>query len=298
MINISCALVGLGNIGFEYKKNFKNTIQNHAKALSSIKKINFVGGIDKSLKKRKDFSKKYNIQSFRNLTELKKKNKPNFFVVCVNTKNIYNVIREIILNFTPKIIVCEKPISFHYKEVLKIIYLCKKKKIKLYINFQRRSDPSYISLKKKINKVPNKMEGNIFYDKGFIYNCCHYINLILYLFGNYKSHYNFKIKKMNKFDYMVNTKIIFNNATVNFIYKNKTIKEFEFKNERNMLLKYKNKPICYNSKKYDNSFKMSQKHFYLELIKSLNKKSSNICDANEALKTFKLIFLILKGYKK
>jgi len=128
MINISCALVGLGNIGFEYKKNFKNTIQNHAKALSSIKKINFVGGIDKSLKKRKNFSKKYNIQSFRNLTELKKKNKPNFFVVCVNTKNIYNVIREIILNFTPKIIVCEKPISFHYKEVLKIIYLCKKKK--------------------------------------------------------------------------------------------------------------------------------------------------------------------------
>ena len=75
-------------------------------------------------------------------------------------------------------------------------------------------------------------------------------------------------------------------------------KEFEFKNERNMLLKYKNRPIYYNSKKYNNSFKMSQKHFYLELIKSLNNKNSNICDAKEALETFKLIFLILKGHKK
>ena len=40
MINISCALVGLGNIGFEYKKSFINNFQNHAKALHSIKKIN------------------------------------------------------------------------------------------------------------------------------------------------------------------------------------------------------------------------------------------------------------------
>ena len=142
------------------------------------------------------------------------------------------------------------------------------------------------------------MVGEIFYDKGFIYNCCHYINLILYLFGNYKSYCIFKIKKMNRFDYIVNTKVTFDNAIVNFIYKNKTIKEFEFKNERNMLLKYKNSPICYNSKKYNDSFKMSQKYFYLELIKSLNNKNSNICDANEALKTFRLIFLILKGYKK
>lgn len=298
MINISCALVGLGNIGFEYKKSFINNFQNHAKALHSIKKINFVGGIDKSIKKRKSFSKKYNIESYKNLSELKKKNKPNFFVVCVNTKNICDIIREIILNFTPKVIVCEKPISFHYKEIVKIIDLCKKKKIKLFINFQRRSDPSYISLKKKINKISNRMEGKVFYDKGFIYNCCHYINLILYLFGNYKSHYILKIKKVNRFDYMVNAKIIFDNATVNFIYKNKSIKEFEFKNERNMLLKYKNRPIYYNSKKYNNSFKMSQKHFYLELIKSLNNKNSNICDAKEALETFKLIFLILKGHKK
>ena len=56
MNDILCALVGLGNIGFEYKRNFNNFFQNHSKALNSINRLNLIAGVDKSPNKRRNFS--------------------------------------------------------------------------------------------------------------------------------------------------------------------------------------------------------------------------------------------------
>jgi len=299
MNDILCALVGLGNIGFEYKRNFNNFFQNHSKALNSINRLNLIAGVDKSPNKRRNFSKKYNINSFKNLTELKKRNNPNFFVVSVNTKDLTKIIKEIVNKFNPKVIVCEKPISFNYNNVLEIIKLCRKKKIKFFVNFQRRSDPSFINLKKIINKKKSQIfKGKVFYEKGFIYNCCHYINLMLFLFGNYKNHKIIKIKKISKNDYKIDTEIKFERATINFIYKNKTNKELEIKKKDKLILKNKNSPLTINSAKFAKTFKMSQRYFYLELLKNLYNKKNNICDINETIMTFKLIFLIINNSKK
>lgn len=294
MTNISCAIIGLGNIGFEHNRNSFNLIQNHAKAFHSINKIKLICGIDKSYKKRKLFKKIYRVDTFKNLDEAKKLHNPELFVVSVNSVNLFNIVKKIALNFKPKVIVCEKPIAYQYNKILKLVSLLKKKRIKLFINFQRRSDPSYISLKKSINKNGVRMIGKVFYEKGFIYNCCHYINLMMFMFGRYKSHEVFMKKRLNNLDYKINTLVQFEKASVNFFYKKKCLKEFEFKNNKNYLVKFKNKALNYNSKKYENTLKYSQKNFYIELLKSIFKKKANICSADEAIETFRLIFLMIK----
>lgn len=298
MNDILCALVGLGNIGFEHKKNLKDTFQNHSKALSSIKNLNLIAGVDKSLIKRKNFSNEYNIKSFKNLNDLRKEKKPNLFIVSVNTKDLIKIIKEIIKKFHPTVIVCEKPISYNYKEIIKIINLCKKKKIKFFVNFQRRSDPSFISLRKIVNKKGQHiMNGNVFYDKGFIYNCCHYLNLMLFLFGNYKSHKIIRARKIKTDDFKINAEIRFQKAVINFIYKKNTNREFDIRDKNKFIFKNKGKPITINSERLDKTFKMSQRYFYLELLKNLYNKKSNICDAREAIMTFRLIFLISSAIK-
>ena len=297
MTNISCALIGLGNIGFDYKRNTLDSIQNHAKALHSINKFKLICGIDKSYKKIKQFKKIYKVNTFKNLNEAKKLYNPELFVVSVSSVNLFSIVKKIALNFKPKVIVCEKPIAYQYNKILKLVNLLKKKKIKLFINFQRRSDPSYISLKKSIKKNKIKMMGKVFYEKGFIYNCCHYINLMMFVFGKYKSHKVLMRKKLNNFDYRINTLVQFERADVNFFYKRKSIKEFEFKNDKNHLIKFKDLSINYNSQKFKNTLKYSQKNFYIELLKDIFNKKANICNANEAIKTFELVFLIVKKKK-
>ena len=49
-----------------------------------------------------------------------------------------------------KLIICEKPFGYEYKNSLKVINLIKKKKKALIINYQRRWDPFYIKIKKII----------------------------------------------------------------------------------------------------------------------------------------------------
>ena len=54
----------------------------------------------------------------------------------------------------------------------------------------------------------------------------------------------------------INTLVQFERADVNFFYKKKSIKKFEFKNDKNHLIKFKVISINYNSQKFKNTCKL------------------------------------------
>ena len=93
MIKLNSALIGLGNIGLNYDFNSKN-ILTHAKSRFLNKKINFLYGIDKNIKQRIKFYKKYKVNTSNNIKKIKDLNNINFFIVSVNTSSKYKIIKK------------------------------------------------------------------------------------------------------------------------------------------------------------------------------------------------------------
>ena len=128
----------------------------------NIKSKNFflTCGVDAKKNKLNIFNKNYKKRIFKSLSELKNsKLNIDMFVISTPTKYHYKNFIYIIDHFRPKVIVCEKPVSFKFKEVEKVVNYSRKKKIKFCVNFIRRSDKNFINLKNKIEKKKkNSME--------------------------------------------------------------------------------------------------------------------------------------------
>ncbi len=85
-----------------------------------------------------------------------------------------------------KAIICEKPISYSIHELNQLSDLQKVSSSTVIVNYLRRFQPSYIDLKLKISEQQSFTELKsilIKYQKGFINNCSHAIDLIQFLFN-------------------------------------------------------------------------------------------------------------------
>ncbi len=290
-------IIGLGKIGLTYDLNNKNHIHTHSKALTKNNNFLLRCGVDKDKKKLKIFKKYYKKEVFKSLVDLKKsKIKVNTFIISTPTKFHYKNFQYILNNFKPKIIVCEKPISYKINEIRNIIKKCKKKKIKFVVNFIRRSDIVYNELKKKIEKKSSKFNGTIFYNKGFNHSCSHYINLMTHWFGKYLNHKKIKVYSKNKNDSEIDVFVKFKKANITFIHtKIKTKREFLLKSKKMEIIKDKNNGLILNKKRYANTMKNYQKNFYIELYKyARNKKKFNLASLKEIMYNSLVVNNILK----
>ena len=106
-------------------------------------------------------------------------------VIASNTSNHFLNIKQA-FNINPKIILCEKPLASNINEINQIYKLCKKKNIKLIINYNRRFDTSMIKLKKDIysKKYGILRSLNCTYNKGLLNNGSHLLDLLIYFFNN------------------------------------------------------------------------------------------------------------------
>jgi predicted dehydrogenase len=80
----------------------------------------------------------------------------------------------------------EKPISDTLENAAEIIRLCKKNKIKLQVDHQRRFSPFYQEVKKLINqdKFGNIQHASIYYGAGISNTGSHLFDLMRYFFGD------------------------------------------------------------------------------------------------------------------
>ena len=294
-------IVGLGNIGLMYdiNENKRTFIRTHSKALYCSKYFTKIGVVDTNQSKINLAKKKYNFKLFKKIPNALKEIKPHLVIISSETKNHYKNFKEIIKYHIPKIVLIEKPISNDIKKIKKILNICKKKRIKLFTNFIRRSEPSVISIKKKVLK--GYYEGCIYYNKGFLNNGSHWINLLEYFFGKVQ---NFKICYSKKigFDKNISVKLIFKKSSIFLLYKknDKNTNYMQINSKFNKI-NYLNagKKIFYKRnidgkiKKIKNSMNKYQLNVLNEIIKVFKKnKEYNLCGQKEALSNFKTIFRI------
>ena len=310
MKKIKTIIVGLGKIGFEYDKNLiqKLHILTHSKAIKKNKKYELIGGVDIDKKKRISFSKKYKVKAFNSIKEFSNA-QIDLAVISVPAKAQSGVFKEL-SNLNIKNIICEKPISINNVDANEILKISTKKKIKVIVNFLRRYNPAIIKLKNKLDKgsLGKILNGYFWYKENLQHGGCHFIDLILYLFGipmyykvidskkNQSPNIFFQFKKfkiflfsspmadyeLGKFELQTNSSIInYEDDKDIIIFKKKKNKIFV--NENNLVLKEK---ISYKKN-------MNIKFFYENFSKVI-KKSYNNNQLKDAIYNLKLCNLLLK----
>ena len=83
-------IVGLGNIGMGYDFNIKSSkiVMTHCKAFSLHPNFNIVAGVDKDIKKKPLFEKRFKASFYTSIKIALKNYKPEIVVISVNTKDI------------------------------------------------------------------------------------------------------------------------------------------------------------------------------------------------------------------
>ena len=199
-------IIGLGNIGmlYDYKHENNSLILTHAKAVSNHNNFELVGATDKDLSRCKKFKILYEGKIFESIKDGIENTNPDLIIVSSSTESHLEIIREISNYYSPKAILCEKPLAYELNEAEEIIDICKKISTNLYVNYMRRCDPSTIEIQEKINKKEIKLpiKGNCWYSKGLYNNCSHFINLLEFWLGDVKNINLISVENNNsKFDF-------------------------------------------------------------------------------------------------
>ena len=299
-MTVNVHLFGLGKISYSYELNKKDTIKNHFKAIQNHSKFNLTSIHEINNLKIDNFLKKQKITNIyvNSLSSIKKK---DLVIVGVNAEKQYEILKKLIKQSKVGTILCEKPFTTNLKQQKKILKLCKKNKIKLFVNYIRISDPNYIKIFRFLkNSKKIKYKINIFYSNGIFNNASHYINFLCKCFGNpisYKVNIYNSIKK-NNFDYNFDFDIEFNNSKVKFLYKKYDINlEMTIKSEKNKILIYKKKPIKFNDKVLRETIKNYQYNVIDNIYKYYKKTNYSLCSGEQAHQTFLVCTEIVKRSK-
>jgi predicted dehydrogenase len=192
-------IVGLGQIGLQYDLHLEHDefTYTHSRAFSKHKDFELLGAVDSDKKRRSIFLQSYDLPVYSDLSEALKNHSPDVVIIATTTQTHAKILSKVLKFSTPKIILCEKPLSYHLHEAQEMVTLSKQKGVDLYVNYMRRSDVGVIEIKNllKENELNINIKGVCWYSKGFIHNGSHFFNLLEYWLGPMR---RFRLININK----------------------------------------------------------------------------------------------------
>jgi predicted dehydrogenase len=185
----SCVLIGLGQIGmgYDYHIEANTPVFTHARALAMNSAFRLIGAVDVSVSKRLNFTARYCAPAFAEVEDAMKELSPDLIVIATSSETHNTILNRALSVWNPKLILCEKPLAYNINEAMNIVKICEKKKIDLFVNYMRRTDPAVEKIKTRIDngtiEMPIKAIG--WYTKGIINNGSHIINLLEFWLGEF-----------------------------------------------------------------------------------------------------------------
>ena len=218
MKKIRSAVIGCGRIGCSFD-DFPNnkTIMTHAGSYHNNTDVELVALCDIDKSKLKKYGKKYSVSKlFTTPDELFQNTPIDCISICTHADSHLDIIK-MAAQYGVKGIFVEKPISNSLENTSKIIEICKKNKIKLLVDHQRRFDPFFSHIKNIIKSKLGKIQTiNVIYGGGIANTGTHIIDLLRYFFGDIDSvNASFSINpSSNPLDPNLDAKIIFKNKSI------------------------------------------------------------------------------------
>jgi len=186
----SVLIVGLGQIGMGYDLHLDPALHvcSHARAFSLHPGFYLLAAVEPDEQKQKVFTQTYKSPIYSDLDTALLQHQPDVVVIAVSTQLHADILYKVLDKCKPKVILCEKPLSYNFDDARKMVQLCQIKGVELYVNYMRRSDPGVIKVKKLIDSGECRapVKGVAWYSKGFMHNGSHFFNLLEYWLGSMK----------------------------------------------------------------------------------------------------------------
>ena len=212
-------IIGCGKIAGGYDNTTDNKIRTHAKAYSTHPHTQLVAVADISIDRAQKFSDRWGQpKAYSHPKEMLKKEQPDIVSICTPDETHADYL-DLALNFTPKAVWCEKPLTTNVKRAETLVDQYQKQKILLAVNYQRRFDPLITALKQEKDKklgTPKKVV--VHYGKGILHTGSHAVDLLIDWFGLptdfkvFDSLYDFSTA-----DPTIDARIMFDNLPAYFI---------------------------------------------------------------------------------
>lgn len=317
MSKYTTAVIGLGQIGQEY--DFYNSdssiILSHASAIKYHDNFELVSAVDPDISKCNRFEEKFKKNAFLSSQILFSYHKPEVIVIAAPTDNHLPLLIEAIEQ-KPKAIILEKPISNSEKESNEILEISNNTDCKICVNYIRRFNPAIQELKRIIDngELGQIYKGVIWYTKGIVNNGSHFIDLLIWFFGeikdivvirngrkwankdpepdlciSFKNTEIYMLSGMEENFYMGTMKLVGTNGEINYV-DGKDI-QIQFSEQDPMYLNYKG---LTDIKYISNPSEVNIWYLYENLSLHLNSNKSLLSDIDSAGITFKNVMKILK----
>jgi len=180
-------IVGLGSIGMLYdlENSDQAHVLSHAKAFSQHENFVLVAGVDPDPIARKKFSDKYGAWSGHDLAEALRISCPDVVVLASPTNTHAEILKSVLAHEKPKVVLCEKPISYSLQEAQFMVSACRDANCLFFVNYLRRVEPGVVEIKRRLvaGEIQAPAKGVVWYTKGLIHNGSHFINLLEFWLG-------------------------------------------------------------------------------------------------------------------
>ena len=139
----SVLIVGLGAIamGYDLGATASDFVLTHAKAFSLHPDFRLAGGVDADPARCALFEKHYGATAGTDLVAALATTRPDVVVIAVPTTQHAAVLKAVLQYGKPKLILCEKPLSYDLAEAAGMVEACRTHRCLLYVNYLRRVDP-------------------------------------------------------------------------------------------------------------------------------------------------------------
>jgi predicted dehydrogenase len=186
-VKFKVLLIGLGQVGMGYDLNVADleVVSSHAKAFAGHPDFELVGGIDPDEKARSLFSSRYGVWAGSDLVEGLSMLKPEVVVIASPTEYHAESVRLALRHSSPRMILCEKPLSYKLEEAEVMVADCRAAGCLLYVNYLRRVEPGVLEIKRRLQdgSIALPLKGVVWYSKGLLHNGSHFSNLLEFWLG-------------------------------------------------------------------------------------------------------------------
>lgn len=180
-------VIGLGQIGMGYDIRLEPAthVYTHARAFSTHSAFDLAGGVDPDAARRGVFETTFGKPAFAEVIPALASTRPEVVVVAGPTSAHESLVRTILEQAPPKVILCEKPLARELHEAENIVRRCAERGVHLFVNFMRRADPGVVEVGERLasGRIATPVKGICWYSKGFVHNGSHFFDLLEHWLG-------------------------------------------------------------------------------------------------------------------
>ncbi len=180
--------MGLGQIAMGYDLNLDPAryVYSHARAFSLHPDFHLLAAVDPDPIKRQTYVESFQCPAYADIETALGLHQPGLVVIATPTPLHKDTLEKVLGRSSPKIILCEKPLSYDSIQAKWMVNACLEVGVELYVNYIRRSDPAVEEVKVRIDtgRIEVPIKCVVWYTKGLLHNGAHFFNLLAYWLGD------------------------------------------------------------------------------------------------------------------